>query len=642
MKQTIYDPNSTRPIDVICMGRVAVDLYSEQVGADLADAQTFRKYLGGCAGNIAVGVARLGLKSSMLSCIGTDAMGKFLEKNLQFEGVDTTHLRHSKEHLTALVLLGVNPPDRFPLIFYRQNCADMQLAPQDLDEGYFAKAKALVITGTGLSHPLSQKTTLHAISLAKANNTKVILDCDYRPVLWGLTQAGDGETRYIANQKISDTFLSVLPQLDLIVGTEEEIKIAGGSEITSIALENIRNVSTAPIVMKTGEKGCKIYLDNLKEPLNIPSYPVKIINVLGAGDAFISALIVSLLKGYDWQESGLMANAAGALVVTRHGCAPAMPSMDELKYFRNNFEASASVLTHKKLTLIHKETELKNFARQQNMFVMAFCHRWQFEQDCQKNNKPYSLINQFKSLVYKGFYQAHSSLKLTNSWILTDPFYGSEAIRHAQSHGIPVIAPIEASGKEFTQWLHPTSAYDILIERPKDWGVKILWNYHPKLERTQKNHQIAKLIELDTACQRLERKLMLELIPNSSFEDNASEDILSECIQDVYKAGIYPYWWKLPPIANASNWQSITTTINEIDPHARVILLGGGNGFSVDQFRNFFQIAKTTPHGIGFAIGRTIFWQHWIDFRMGLKNKDQIVLGIANSFQSFCQSWLSC
>ncbi|QBS13481.1 hypothetical protein E4T54_11445 [Legionella geestiana] len=118
-----------RPMDVISMGRVAVDLYAEQVGWRLADAHSFAKYLGGCAGNIAVGAARLGLKSGMCSCVGRDDMGVFLRETLAREGVDTRLLHESAEHLTGLVLLGVQPPDTFPLMFYRNDCADMQLKP---------------------------------------------------------------------------------------------------------------------------------------------------------------------------------------------------------------------------------------------------------------------------------------------------------------------------------------------------------------------------------------------------------------------------------------------------------------------------------------------------------------------------------
>ena len=152
---TILD--NSRPLDLICMGRVAVDLYAEQIHSPLEDAQSFRKYLGGSAGNTAIGASRLGLNSAMFSCVGTDDMGVYLRKFLESEGVDTSLLKNTPNHLTALVLLGVNPPDRFPLIFYRDNCADMQIKIEDIKPEIFRQAKALLSTGTGISTPEMRK-----------------------------------------------------------------------------------------------------------------------------------------------------------------------------------------------------------------------------------------------------------------------------------------------------------------------------------------------------------------------------------------------------------------------------------------------------------------------------------------------------
>ena len=182
--------DNSRPLDLICMGRVAVDFYAEQVHSPLEDAQSFRKYLGGCAGNTAVGTARLGLKSAMFSCVGTDDMGVYLRNVLTNEGVDTSLLRNTPEHLTALVLLGVSPPDRFPLIFYRENCADMQIRPSDANPEIFKNAKALLITGTGLSTPSMREATRQAVKIAKESRCAVILDIDFSSSFVGLDRCG--------------------------------------------------------------------------------------------------------------------------------------------------------------------------------------------------------------------------------------------------------------------------------------------------------------------------------------------------------------------------------------------------------------------------------------------------------------------
>ena len=204
--QDYFPFDNNRPIDLISMGRVAVDLYAEQIYSPLENAQTFRKYLGGCAGNIAVGTARLGLNTTMLSCVGQDDLGTFLINSLRQEGVNTDLVEVCKQHLTGLVILGVNPPDRFPLIFYRENCADMQLKAKHCDPNLFKQSKALLITGTCLSSENMRETAHHAIKLAKSVGTAVILDIDYRPVLWKLTDKGNGESRYQSSKYVSQCY----------------------------------------------------------------------------------------------------------------------------------------------------------------------------------------------------------------------------------------------------------------------------------------------------------------------------------------------------------------------------------------------------------------------------------------------------
>lgn len=334
-----------RPLDIISMGRVAVDLYSEDIGKSIEESQTFRKYLGGCAGNIVVGTARLGLKSAMLSCVGTDAMGQFLKQELQREKVDISLLQETGQHLTGLVILGVNPPDRFPLIFYRQNCADMQLKKEHIRAEQLAQSHSLLITGTGLSTPSMYETTHHAVDLAKSVNTKIIFDLDYRPVLWGLTSQGDGESRYKVSQKVSQSYQTILSKCNLIIGTEEEVMIAGNENTVEKALFFLRSQTNAPIILKKGEKGCSVYLDDLSQPITATPFPVTILNVLGAGDAFLSGFVRGWLRGETWEMCATYGNACGAIVVTRHGCAPAMPYFAEMCQFikeKNNVRISCA------------------------------------------------------------------------------------------------------------------------------------------------------------------------------------------------------------------------------------------------------------------------------------------------------------
>lgn len=328
MTNWLLHPN--KALDIICMGRVAVDLYAEQIGTPLENVQTFKKYLGGCPGNVAVGTSRLGLRSAMFSCVGADAMGQFIKQELQREQVDIRLVSETNQHLTGLVLLGINPPDRFPLIFYRENCADMQLSEQDVNPEIIKQAQTLLISGTGLSTPSMLATTRYAVKVAKAVQTKIIFDLDYRPVLWKLTAQGDGETRYKVATHVSEIYQTLLSDCDLLVGTEEEIHIAGNTTCLESALKTIRTLTNAPIVVKRGGQGCSVYLDDLSHPIQSRAFPVTVLNVLGAGDGFMSGFLRGLLRGESWETCAKYGNACGAILVTRHGCAPAMPTFAEM------------------------------------------------------------------------------------------------------------------------------------------------------------------------------------------------------------------------------------------------------------------------------------------------------------------------
>ena len=318
-------------LDLLCFGRVAVDLYANEINTELENVISFNKYLGGCAGNIAVGTSRLGLKTAILSKVGSDAMGKFLINVLTAENVDTKFIK-TTNNLTGLVLLGVNPPDNFPLIFYRENCADMNFYLEDIKDNILNNTDNLLLTGTGFSTENMAACSKKLIDLAKNNNIKIILDLDYRPVLWGVTNKGNGESRYIENIDISKKYQEFIPCCNLIVGTEEEYCIAGGSTDLNIAIENIKILTNnkAILVIKKGEHGAIVIdLKNNKQYKHI-GFKTKVLNVLGAGDGFISGFLRGFLKQYAMEDCLKFANAAGSIVVSRHGCAPAMPYFEEL------------------------------------------------------------------------------------------------------------------------------------------------------------------------------------------------------------------------------------------------------------------------------------------------------------------------
>ncbi|MEO8849850.1 MAG: PfkB family carbohydrate kinase, partial [Casimicrobiaceae bacterium] len=229
-----------RRYDIICLGRLAVDFYAQQIGARLEDVTTFAKYLGGSSANTAFGCARLGLEAAMASRVGDDAMGQFLVETLVREGCDVSHVSRDPSRLTAAVVLGIKDKDTFPLMFYREDCADMAVTREDVDEAFIASSKALLVTGTHFSTPHVHAVSTLACHHARKHDVRTVLDIDYRPVLWGLTRRGDGETRFIPDAGVTAHLQAILPLFDLVIGTQEEFNIAGGSEDIMQSLRSVR------------------------------------------------------------------------------------------------------------------------------------------------------------------------------------------------------------------------------------------------------------------------------------------------------------------------------------------------------------------------------------------------------------------
>ena len=179
----------TKPLDLITIGRSSVDLYGAQVGGRLEDMRSFEKYIGGSPTNMAAGTARLGMKSALITRVGDEHMGRFIREQLAREGVDVQGVKTDPERLTALVLLGIRDQEQFPLIFYRENCADMALCEDDIDPAFIASSRAVVATGTHLSNPQTEAAVLKALKFARETGGQTALDIDYRPNLWGLPKA---------------------------------------------------------------------------------------------------------------------------------------------------------------------------------------------------------------------------------------------------------------------------------------------------------------------------------------------------------------------------------------------------------------------------------------------------------------------
>lgn len=312
-----------RAYDLLAIGRSSIDLYSNDIGAPFPEIRSFAAYVGGCPTNISVGARRLGLRCALLTAVGDDPVGDFILRFLEKEGVETRFVVRKPGRRTSAVLLGIEPPDKFPLVFYRDNCADTELTIDDVMNAPLADSRVMLITGTGLSQEPSRSATLFAAERAKAAGVAVFLDIDYRPALWPDPRAFGVVIR------------SVLPLVDVAIGTDEEASAAlpdGQLPLSEPSPEQAVHavLRTGPdvFVLKRGAAGARVYRQD-GQRLDAPPIAVKVCNVLGAGDAFASGLIYGYLKGLDWGTSARIGNACGAIVVSRHGCANFMPYEEE-------------------------------------------------------------------------------------------------------------------------------------------------------------------------------------------------------------------------------------------------------------------------------------------------------------------------
>ncbi|AHB00836.1 hypothetical protein V568_200636 [Brucella ceti TE28753-12] len=390
----------SKRLDLITIGRSSVDLYGAQIGGLLEDMASFNKYVGGSPTNIATGTARLGLRSALITRVGDERMGRFLLRELEREGVDTRGIVTDPERLTALVILGIRDQQHFPLIFYRENCADMALCEDDIDPDFIAEARCVLATGTHLSHPRTEAAVLKALHLARENGSRTALDVDYRPNLWGLSGHGDGENRFIESAAVTAKLQSTLHLFDLIVGTEEEFHIAGGSTDTLEALKAVRRVTKAALVCKRGPMGAVVFEGDIPDDLDKGQsgrgFPIEVFNVLGAGDGFMSGLLRGWLKGEDWPTSLKFANACGAFAVSRHGCTSAYPSWEELQFFLQRGIRNKALRKDAELEQVHWSTNRNG--TWPHMRVFAFDHRIQLEEMAAEAGASTDKIGEFKQL----------------------------------------------------------------------------------------------------------------------------------------------------------------------------------------------------------------------------------------------------
>ena len=624
----------TKTLDLITIGRSSVDLYGAQIGGRLEDMRSFDKYIGGSPTNIACGTSRLGLKSAVITGVGDEHMGRFITEQLQAEGVNTDGVKVDPERLTALVLLGIRDQEQFPLIFYRENCADMGLTVDDIDEDFIRSARAVVATGTHLSNPAVEAATLKALEVARADGMQTALDIDYRPNLWGVAGHGDGESRFVESAAVTAKLQKSLHLFDLIVGTEEEFHIAGGTTDTIAALRAVRAVSAATLVCKRGADGAVAFTgaipDTLDEGEAGPGFPIEVFNVLGAGDGFMSGLLKGWLDGANWPTALKYANACGAFAVSRHGCTPAYPSLEELEFFFERGIKQPDLRNDVELEQVHWATNRKGDWSSVKTF--AFDHRLQLEE-----MDGYSLTkgDAFKSLCLE------AALKVQNGQagygILCDNRIGRTALHAASGSGLWIGRPTELPGSRPIEF-EPELGADLggLEEWTRENVVKLLVFCHPDDDEATRALQEERVKRLYTAARRNDLEFLLEVIPSKVAPVN--DDTTAVLIQQFYDAGVYPDWWKLEPFKTEAAWSNAVDAITRNDPNTRGIVVLGLDAPEAELAASFALAAKQ-PLVKGFAVGRTIFGDAARAWLSGQMSDADAVAQMAERFTRLCGIW---
>ncbi|HJR83132.1 MAG TPA: 5-dehydro-2-deoxygluconokinase, partial [Sphingomicrobium sp.] len=617
----------------MAIGRSSVDLYGQQVGGRLEDMGSFAKYVGGSPTNTAIGLARLGLKSAVITRVGADHMGRFIAEQLEREGVDSSAVRSDPDRLTALVILGIRDREHFPLIFYRENCADMALEPGDVDEQLVASASAVLVNGTHLSTPSVFETSSKAIDIARKNGGKVVFDIDYRPVLWGLTDRDLGENRYVASSAVTERLQSILPLCDLVVGTEEEIHIVGGSDDTIEALRAIRDRTAALLVCKLGAKGCVAFPgsipDNLEEG---QGFPVEVFNVLGAGDAFMAGFLAGWLRDEPLDQCCRMANACGALVVSRHGCAPAMPTRAELDDFLARTDLPFRIREDERLEHVHWATT-RNGAFEE-LTVLAIDHRSQFDDLVQELGCSESAIGEFKRLAFQALDKVGQ--KDPRFGMLVDDRFGYDVLAELSDQPYWIGRPIEVARSRPLEF---EGAGDVGMEInswPLRHVVKCLAFYHADDPQDLRERQERQLLRLFSACRETGHELLLEILPPAEVEVN--EHTTARALERLYDAGIRPDWWKLEPAADGAAWANIVRVIEERDPLCRGIVMLGLSAPIPDLIASF-EAAASFPLIKGFAVGRSIFHDVARDWLSGRSTDGDAVDAMAARLSALVHGW---
>lgn len=323
MQYVTFENN--RKLDLIAVGRIAIDFNPLDYFKPLSESKEYRKYLGGSPANVAVGLARLGKKVGFIGKVSDDQFGDYVTKFFADEGIDVSHVTRAKNgEKLGLTFTEILSPTESSILMYRDGIADLMLSPDDVDEEYVGSAKALLISGTALAQSPSREACLKAMQLAEKNNTRIIFDIDYRPYNWK------------SKDEIAVYYTAVAEHADIIMGSREEYDLT-----QAIFAPQMNDEETAGywfskrakiVIIKHGKKGSTAHtFDGQK--YNIKPFPVTAFKSFGGGDGYGSAFLYGLFDGKEIMDCLELGSASASMLVAAHGCSEFMPTVKELEKF---------------------------------------------------------------------------------------------------------------------------------------------------------------------------------------------------------------------------------------------------------------------------------------------------------------------
>jgi 5-dehydro-2-deoxygluconokinase len=435
---------------------------------------------------------------------------------------------------------------------------------------------------------------------------------------------------------VTEHLKGILPHCDLVVGTEEELHIAGGSEDTLETLRAIRAVSSATIVCKRGPMGCVVFPGpipaSLDDGIRGPGFPVEVYNVLGAGDAFLSGFLRGWLRDEPLETCCAYANASGAFAVSRLLCSPEIPTFAELQHFLAKGSPHRALRHDAALNHIHWATTRR--PAPETLMAFAIDHRAQFEAMAREAGAPPERISAFKRLAVEA--AARVAGGRPGFGMLLDGTYGREALFRAADHPFWIGRPVEAPGSRPLEFEGGGSLAADLIEWPVGHTVKALCFYHPDDPDELKARQERELLRVHDAARTLGRELLIEVI--AGRHGALGPDTVAAVLRRLYGLGIKPDWWKLEPQTDASAWRAVAAAIEANDPLCRGIVLLGLEAPEAE-LEAAFSSASQEPLVKGFAVGRTLFAEAARRWLRGEIDDEAAVADMAARFGRLVEAW---